>query len=154
MAKPDFPPLLQPGMHNISMQQLHALAVAPFPNDQRRQDLYQKLDAWVGALQALSVSATLWLDGSFLTEKAHPGDIDCVIWSPSWANGNANVTAAMQQQVAHLLDQAAADSIFNLDLYLEMPSPNELFHREAYWRGVLGFGHDRISAKGFAEVNI
>jgi hypothetical protein len=73
MAKPDFPPLLQPGLHNITLLQVHALAVAPFDHDQRRHDLYQKLAAWVGALQALGVGGTLWLDGSFLTEKPEPG---------------------------------------------------------------------------------
>ena len=154
MAKPDFPPLLQPGMHNLTIQELYTLAVAPFAQDQRRHFLYEKLIAWVGALQALGVSGTLWLDGSFLTEKPEPGDIDCVFWSPHWVNGGVNVTAAMQQQVAHLLDKAAAESLFNLDLYVELPAPEMVFHREAYWRGVLGFGHDRTTAKGFAEVNI
>jgi hypothetical protein len=154
MAKPDFPPLLQPGLHNITLLQVHALAVAPFDHDQRRHDLYQKLAAWVGALQALGVGGTLWLDGSFLTEKPEPGDIDCVLWHPHWVNGGVNITPAMQRQVAHLLDQAVADNLFDLDLYVESPAPDEVFHREAYWRGVLGFSHDRITAKGFAEVNI
>jgi hypothetical protein len=154
MAKPDFPPLLQPGLHNITIQELYALAVAPFNHDQRRHDLYQKLSAWVGALQALGVGGTLWLDGSFLTEKPEPGDIDCVLWDPHWVIGGVNITAAMQQRVSHLLDHAAADNLFNLDLYVEVPAPDEVFHRKAYWRGVLGFSHDRITAKGFAEVNI
>jgi hypothetical protein len=69
-------------------------------------------------------------------------------------NGDANISPAVQQQVSHLLDHAAADNLFNLDLYVEMPVQDDVFHREAYWRGVLGFSHDRITAKGFAEVNI
>lgn len=154
MAKPDFPPLLQPGLHNITLPELHALAVAPFEHDQRRHDLYERLSAWVGALQGLGVGGTLWLDGSFLTEKPEPGDIDCVLWDPHWVNGDANISPAVQQQVSHLLDHAAADNLFNLDRYVEMPVQDDVFHREAYWRGVLGFSHDRITAKGFAEVNI
>lgn len=154
MAKPDFPPLLNPGMHHVTIQELHDLAVKPFANDPQRHDLHQKLTAWIGALQAIGVGCTLWLDGSFLTEKPCPGDIDCVLWSPFWANGNANVTAATQQQVAHLLDRVVAENLFGLDLYIETPTPDMVFHREAYWRGVLGFGHDRVTAKGFAEVKI
>lgn len=154
MAKPDFPPLLQPGMHNITIPGLHALAVAPFAQDQQRRDLHHKLAAWVGALQAVGVGGTLWLDGSFLTAKPAPGDIDCVLWCPHWVNGAVNITSAQQHQVTHLLDKAAAESLFNLDLYVERPAPDRVFHREAYWRGVLGFGHDGITAKGFAEVNI
>jgi len=153
MAKPDFPPLLQPGMHNISVEGLHALAVAPFPQDQRRDDLYQKLSAWLGALRAAGVGGTLWLDGSFLTEKPNPGDIDCVLWGPRWVNGVAGITPAIQQQVTHLLDKSAAENLFSLDLYV-IPAQDVNFNTEAYWRGVLGFGHDRVTAKGFAEVNI
>jgi hypothetical protein len=154
MVKLDFPPLLHPGMHKVSMQGLHALAVAPFARSQRRRDLYQKLAAWVGALKAVGVGGTLWLDGSFLTEKPAPGDIDCVLWNPHWADGGANVTSAMRQQTTHLLDRAEAENQFDLDLYIEMPASDMIFHREAYWRGVLGFSHDRITAKGFAEVNL
>ncbi len=154
MAKPDFLPLLQPGMHNVTVQGIHALAVAPFAQDQRRHDLHRNLAAWVGALQAAGVSGTLWLDGSFLTQKPGPGDIDCVLWSPQWINGGANVTATMQQQVTHLLDKAAAENLFGLDLYVEAPAPNMVLHREAYWRGIFGFGHDRRTAKGFAEINL
>ncbi|WP_059844603.1 DUF6932 family protein [Burkholderia thailandensis] len=154
MAKPDFPPLLQPGMHNMTIDELHALAVAPFGGDVRRQELYQNLTRWCGALQALGIAGTLWLDGSFLTEKPSPGDIDCVLWYPRWVNGLLNDTPALRQQVGNLLDKASAESIFGLDLYLEMPPPDGVFHQEAYWRGVLGFGHDRVTAKGFAEINL
>lgn len=154
MAKPDFPPLLQPGMHNMTIQGLHALAVAPFAADVRRQELHQNLTTWCGALQALGIGGTLWLDGSFLTEKPSPGDIDCVLWSPRWVNGPVNVTAALKQQVDNLLTKASAETIFGLDLYVEVPPQDDVFHREAYWRGVLGFGHDRVTAKGFAEINL
>lgn len=151
MAKPDFPPLLQPGMHRLNVHDLYALAVLPFAEHPRRQNLHDKLCAWIGALQALSVGGTLWLDGSFLTEKSVPGDIDCVLWRPCWRTED-NVTPAMESQVARLLDHATAENIYCLDLYVEAPSGDEIFHREAYWRGVLGFSHDRVTAKGFAEV--
>lgn len=154
MAKPDFPPLLQPGMHNMTIQELHDLAVAPFGGDVRRQDLHQNLTKWYGALQALGIGGTLWLDGSFLTEKPSPGDIDCVLWHPRWVNGPVNETPALRQQVDNLLNKASAESIFGLDLYVEMPQLDAVFHQEAYWRGVLGFGHDRVTAKGFAEINL
>lgn len=154
MAKPDFPPLLQAGLHNITLAELYALAVAPFEADQRRHELYERLVAWVGALQGLGLGGTLWLDGSFLTHKPDPGDIDCVLWHPYWVGGIPNANPAVQERISHLFDHAAAENLFNLDLYVEMPEEDQVFHREAYWRGVLGFSHDRITAKGFAEVNI
>ena len=154
MPKQDYPALLQPGMHSVSLDELHALAVAPFPQSQRRQDLHQLLTTWVGALKGIGVGGTLWLDGSFLTEKLGPGDIDCVLWNPHWVHGFGNPTPTVLQQVSYLLDKATAQNLYCLDLYIEAPKPHEVFHREAYWRGVLGFGHDRITAKGFAEVRL
>jgi len=153
MAKADFPSLLPPGMHSMTLQALHSLAVAPFPEDARRSELFQKLSIWANALRAAGVNGKLWLDGSFLTEKTHPGDIDCVLWNPYWTDPAA-ATDQVQQQVARLLDHASAEALFNLDFYLETPASDQLFHREAYWRGILGFCHDRVTAKGFAEITL
>jgi hypothetical protein len=153
MAKSDFPALLPPGLHTMTLPPLPALAVAPFPQDPRRQDLFDKLSTWSIAVQSADARGILWLDGSFLTQKPGPDDIDCVLWSPVWATP-ASATQANQQQLQRLLDQPTAKAIYGLDFYLEMPAPNMVFHREAYWRGVLGFAHDRVTAKGFAEIHI
>ncbi len=153
MAKPDFPALLAPGLHTLKLAGRHALAVAPFPVDPRRQDLFDKLSTWVGAVQASGVTGILWLDGTFLTQKPGPDDIDCVLWSPLWATP-ASATAANKQQLQRLVDRPTAMALYGLDFYLEMPAPDQVFHREAYWRGVLGFAHDRVTAKGFAELHL
>jgi len=152
VAKPDFQPLLQPGMHRLTVQEHHILAVAPFSLDPRRQELHDKFCAWAQELEAIGLGGTLWLAGSFLTGKPSPADIDCVLWNPHWVNAGVNLTPAMQAQASRLLDHATAGHIYGLDLYVEFPAPNDAFHREAYWRGVLGFGHDRVTTKGFAEV--
>jgi len=151
MAKPDFPPLLPPGVHQLSMDDLHRLAVAPFPEDMRRGEAFRLFKSWIEALQALQVGGKIWLDGSFLTEKPNPSDIDCILWSPKWLD-RAIVTPEAEQQVKHLLDRSVAENIFMLDFYMEAPAADRIFHREAYWSGVMGFAHDRVTAKGFAEV--
>lgn len=153
MAKHDYPALLVPGMHNLTLPALHTLAVAPFAGDARRVDLFQNLTTWAGALQACGINGTLWIDGSFLTEKLHPGDVDCVLWNPDWVSA-ASATSANQQRVQTLLDRATAEKLYSLDLYVMLTPLGGSFHEEAYWRGVLGFGHDRVTAKGFAEVNL
>ena len=153
MQKPDFPALLPPGIHAKTLREVYELAVAPFLGDARREELFRKLSVWSEALKAAGVMGKVWIDGSFLTEKPHPGDIDCVIWSPCWINAAA-ATIDTQQQVARLLDHATAEALYDLDLYLETPAADQVFHREAYWRGILGFCHDRVTAKGFAEVTL
>jgi len=152
MAKPDFPALLQPGVHAMTIVQLHALAVAPFPLDLRRAELHRKFTTWAGTLHSTGVAGTLWVDGSFLTEKGGPDDIDCVLWNPGWANPPIAPTA--NALVQKILEKAHAKSQFGIDLYIENTTPTNVFHREAYWKGVFGFAHDRITAKGFAEISI
>jgi len=153
MAKQDFPALLLPGMHTLTLPGIHALAVAPFPEDARRTGLYNNLLKWTGALTACGLSGTLWLDGSFLTEKPGPSDIDCVLWRPYWLSPT-NATPHNEEQVRRLLDRPTAKGLFDLDLYVEVPDQEKLIHRQAYWRGFFGFCHDRATAKGLAEVNI
>ena len=153
MAKTDSPALLAPGMHLLTLQDLEAVAVTPFPGAPRRAELFQGLLLWVGALRAHGLTGTLWIDGSFLTEKECPGDIDCVLWNAAWVDPSA-ATPEAQHQVAKLLDKASAEALYNLDFYMEHPTPAQVFHREAYWRGILGFCHDRITAKGFAEITL
>lgn len=151
MPKPDFPALLQPGMHRLSIDQLRGLAVDPFPADLRRAELFRKFGIWTDSLTALGVCGTLWIDGSFLTQKENPGDIDCVLWNPFWRDPAA-ATPDDSNQVAQLLDHGVAEALYDLDFYLERTTPDQVFHREAYWRGILGYCHDRVTAKGFAEI--
>lgn len=139
--------LLDPGIHALSMQDVYDLAVAPFAND-RRELLYHQFSSWQNEIRKAGVGATLWIDGSFLTEKPEPSDIDCVIWSPRWLNGTPG-SAAQQYAFLQLTNHAHAKSVYNLDLYLEHEAD---LHKQAYWSGILGFAHDRKTAKGFAEI--
>ena len=151
MAKPDFPALLGPGMHSLTLADIHVIAVASFPDNALRAGLYDNLIRWAGALSACGVNGTLWLDGSFLTEKPEPSDIDCVLWYPQWSSPEHH-SAANELQLMRLLDKSSAKALFDLDLYVEVPDDQDLVHRQAYWRGFFGYCHDRVTAKGLAEV--
>lgn len=151
MAKVDAPPLLRPGMHSLTFSELEHIAVTALPESPRRVELFTKLTAWADAVRLAGITGTLWVDGSFLTEKENPGDIDCILWNPRWVDPSLD-TPSTRQLLEKLLDQAHAEALYNLDFYMESPAAHEVFHREAYWRGILGFCHDRVTAKGFAEI--
>lgn len=153
MPKQDFPALLEPGIHRITTADFFTLTVDAFPGNTKRESLYLSLSTWVDSLKAAGVTGTLWLDGSFLTEKPEPSDIDIVIWNPRWLDQTFD-TEQNRIQVQQLLDHQRAKALWNLDVYHETPLQEQILHREAYWRGLLGFCHDRQTAKGFAEVVI
>jgi hypothetical protein len=151
LKKIDFPPLFAPGIHPLSLEKLEEIAVAPFPNDPDRLRLFLLLMQWMEKLRALQVSAILWIDGSFVTQKAAPGDIDCIVWHPSTP---CAPTLTQQAEIAQLLDRIQMRAQFGLDLYVEFPTPDMKLHREAYWRGLFGFQHNGTSAKGFVELKL
>lgn len=149
--KADHPALFLPGVHRITEQIMFEFAVSAFPLDTKRSQLFGQFGQWSRRLRNLGVTGTLWIDGSFLTSKFEPGDIDLVLWNPE---ATQPLNSAGRQEVFDLFDHAAIKLLYGLDLYVEYPPAEELIHREAYWKGFFGFCHDRVTAKGFVEVSL
>ena len=77
----EYPPLLQPGLHEMSMTDLKALVVDAFPLLTKRQGHWDNFVKIVERLKKLKVPCKIWVDGSFLTKKIEPSDIDFVVIS-------------------------------------------------------------------------
>lgn len=58
---------------------LRTLLVDGFPLSTRRERLWKNLEWFVGELRRLRLNCRLWLDGSYLTEKIDPDDIDLIV---------------------------------------------------------------------------
>jgi hypothetical protein len=144
--KPDFPALLSPGIHKLSLHQLYELTVMAYPPDSRRADLFGRFALFCNELTRLGVGGYTWVDGSFMTNKPEPDDIDCVLWP----RAIRQLSPADVQGFKDLVSRPIARARFGIDLYVEDQLGD--FNREAYWRGVWGFCHDGKTAKGFAEV--
>lgn len=79
IAKREFPPLLPPGFHPMTLMDVHGLCVAPFKLSTTRATIMLGLEAVVDRLRRDGVEGELWVDGSFLTEKIEPEDVDVVM---------------------------------------------------------------------------
>jgi hypothetical protein len=151
LAKQDYPPILKAGIHPMTLDQIREAFVSPLPEATPRLRMFSLFDQWVARLRQLNVTGTLWLDGSFVTRKPNPNDLDCVLWNPSFAGPESE---ASKIEVTSMIDRASAKAVYGIDLYIETPLPNARMGREAYWRGIFGFQHDGRSAKGFVELKI
>lgn len=81
----EFPPLLAPGLRNMSLAELKILAVDNFPHSTARKSLWNSfVDLVVTPLANQGLACSIWVDGSFLTEKIEPNDIDFVVDFPEW----------------------------------------------------------------------
>ncbi|MBW5437444.1 hypothetical protein FXB41_22610 [Bradyrhizobium canariense] len=100
--KQAFQPLLPPGRHVIGLDEFKALAVARFSTSVRRPLMFTELERLVADLIALNLTCELWVDGSFLTEKPEPDDIDLTF--AAWAQSFDLVHPAVQQVVINSLN--------------------------------------------------
>jgi len=145
----DHAPLYEPGIHRVTLDALEQTAVSPYPGSGRRAILFRNLGQWLEALKARGVTGRCWLDGSFLTAKLEPGDIDLVLFpNPLQVAPTAQVIAELQR----LLDQPYAHASFELDVYIVDPTSPKAVEASAYWRGWFGFCRDGVTAKGIVEI--
>ena len=85
VRKYDYPPLLPPGRHHLTLSQLWELCVVDFRGNSRshREKLYYVLEQLVQDLLLVRIRCNVSVDGSFLTKKPLPSDVDAIVTFPS-----------------------------------------------------------------------
>jgi hypothetical protein len=63
----------------MTLGDLRAMCVAAFPLSTTRPPIMDGVEQVVNRLIGAGVKGHLWVDGSFLTEKIDPNDVDCVL---------------------------------------------------------------------------
>jgi hypothetical protein len=79
----EYPPLWPKGFHELSLTAVEEACVASFHLSTTRQDLMAALQLVVEQLNAKGISGEIWLDGSFVTKKISPKDIDFILVADS-----------------------------------------------------------------------
>lgn len=81
--KQEYPPLLEQGLHEKSLDEIERICVTDFPSSNSRRQIMAGFRAIYERLVQLDVSGEIWIDGSFLTSKDEPEDVDFVVIVPS-----------------------------------------------------------------------
>ena len=79
VAPPDLPSLLPLGFHHLTMGNVEQGCVDLFPLSTIRATIFGGLVTFVQTLEAANVPGELWIDGSFLTDKINPKDVDVLL---------------------------------------------------------------------------
>ena len=148
-GKTDFPPLLIKGLHPLGISGIEALTVARFPESARRPMLFSNLQIYLDKLAATGIKARVWLDGSYLTEKPEPDDIDLVVVFER--ESVRTMTAEAQQMLGILLNMNMMDSRFRLHVF---KAPSDRQADLDYWLGLFGTLRDEVTPKGIAELRV
>lgn len=72
-------PLFGPGKHPMSLNDFYKQTVYPFMPNNVREKLFGELAGFIEGLSETGLVCEVWVDGSFLSNKEEPGDIDLTV---------------------------------------------------------------------------
>lgn len=152
--KHTYDPLLAPGRHFLGLAEIEDVCVRKFSNSSsRREYLFRELARLHDALRSTGVTCELWTNGSFLSEKLEPGDIDVVICI------DRDVLDGLEGPNRWLFNILDARDRFSPDLETfimpSVPLGHEDYdkHYMHYWGNMWGSGYDD-SLKGYVVTKI
>lgn len=146
--KPSHEPLLPPGLHDVSEDELSRHFVDPFGDAKKRRELVDGLRRFTNAIKGLGVGFELWLDGSFVTKKPDPDDVDVVVFIPS--NQVNALLPEQRQALAMLFVPTYSKAMFGCHAFDVLAEDNMARKGWQDW-----FGHDRLDRpKGILRMTI
>jgi hypothetical protein len=144
----EFKPLLAPGFHDFPLdglkESLAALCVSPFENPERRTLLLERFCALMNRIGNAGLFTEIWIDGSFVTNKEEPEDIDLVLWYDS----PTSISPRELQIYREVQNYDFMKSRFQCDVYVVSADNHHLRRYWREWFGKTRHGH----LKGFIRV--
>jgi hypothetical protein len=155
--KTEYPPILPPGFHTMTPDELKRAVVEGFPLSKRREALWNSLTFVLNALTDLKIPCDVWLDGSFLTKKIDPDDVDFIVDIPieSWNSA----TPEQEAFIDNLSDQLYRKSD-NLHSFVMFKTPaGHAMHADMtrvhlQWEKDFGFAYISKQPKGIALIEV
>lgn len=153
MTPEEYPPLLEPGLHSMPAERLRELCVESFDQGRRRrEEVFKGLIKYLNAIEGMRLAfESVWVDGSFVTEKPEPADVDIVVLM----NRNAiqslsedDVEAAQELfHGAFVRDRKERYHVDSFLVYTDQRSQKEVYMRH------FGTFRDGETKKGIALIN-
>lgn len=147
--KPELPPLLAPGFHRMSVAELAHLCVAheQFSLSVTRKAVFTGLVAVILELNKAGITGELWIDGSFVTTKIDPMDVDMLlrVQAGLYDSDAAKRAAVDWASSANLLDSHLCDSYRWVEYSVGHPLFADSEADREYWTD--WFGHSRPPKK-------
>jgi hypothetical protein len=155
VTRPDFPPLFPLGFHYLTLGNVEQVCVDLFPYSTIRAIIFRGLVTFVQTLESANVIGEIWADGSFLTEKINPKDIDLVLRVDGalYNSGTVNQRQAIDWVIANQKLTLKCDSY----VFFEYPLGHAL-HDEgrwwySYWQKQWGFSRED-DPKGIVALSL
>jgi hypothetical protein len=154
--KEEFPPLLGEGLHPKTLAELRAHCVAQprFKDSPTRDDIMGRLESAVQRLIDAGIAGVVWVDGSFLTEKYQPNDVDLVVRIDSAFYDVATLEQLnVLQWITEIWDTEKIDGYLIIEWLPGHPNYQLGQDGYTYWRKWLGTSRSGVP-KGIAVVEL
>ncbi len=150
--KLSFPGLLPAGFHNKTLEEVKTLCVENFPNSATRSTIFDSfVENFIIPLTNTGLMCDVWVDGSFITEKENPEDIDVLVeFDPNKPYSAEKVSCINNFLYMCVSNHDDLKCRCHCDVYAR---PTTDIDGMAYWRGLFCFNRDK-TLKGLAVIQI
>lgn len=143
--------VMDPGIHEFDMQQFHDIFVHQFTTSERRQEIFNSFIDFLKNLMNGYNIQEVWIDGSFVTEKVNPNDVDLILFfevedyvkiRPLWEGFRHQDNIDPYCEI--ILNDHTKSKVSSKELSI-------ITNQRNYWRGQFGF--DRVDTpKGIVKL--
>lgn len=112
--------LLPPGIHDCSLRELGE-RFGTFHSTDRRPRLYEKLQEYLIQVRSTGLVVAIIVNGSFVTSKPDPGDIDLIIVLPS----HHDFSAELQPMAYNLISRRRVSRQYGFDVLVTQENAPE-----------------------------
>ena len=137
----------------MSLSEVRTLCVDSFPSSTTRQQIIEGLEKIIAALKSKNIPGEVWIDGSFVTGKMNPKDVDLVLRCP--AEFYENSTQDQRDTVDWLQSNLKEEYLCDSYCFMEWPEGHSNYwlgeYMYSYWMRQFGFSRGS-EMKGIAVV--
>jgi len=150
--KIEYPSIIAVGIVNMNLDEFEDWSKTSFKDSAYRQSLLNNFKELIKKVQVFGFSFEIWVDGSYLTEKPEPDDIDMLI--------------IVSRRVINKLSLDKQDELYNKYFSIEGKSNIKQLYkcdinfmykednkRRAFWLDLYGYSRDK-KPKGIISIKV
>jgi hypothetical protein len=115
--------LLDLGFYPMSLEAVRQLCVSDerFQLSKTRAMIMENLESLINGLRTIGVRGNTWIDGSFLTEKIDPDDVDILLYLDDATH--RGMSTGQKADIDWLLKNEEVKEVYNCDSHVHIEFP-------------------------------
>ncbi len=140
--------LLKPGLTDMSISEMRKLFVEEFDNNKKRSLLLDNFKGILDELSLFGIKFEVWVDGSFVTKKEEPSDIDiCILLEENEVDNMMDFEKIQLKKLSQEREEIKLRKM--CDIYFCVND----FRNRKKWLGTFGFDRND-NPKGIARIMV